>query len=100
MYKYYALLQHKITPFRLSCHTQWPTRLSMLMSSKTAIWNTRQIAFPKQSLLVEDFKLLQMMCNNICTHFAKPRGLICTQMHCEKAGGVSCFVQQTHTNIV
>ena len=75
-------------------------RMSTLTSFKTAIWNTRQIAFPQQSLLVKDYRLLQMIRNNIFTHFAHPRDLIFTQMHCKKVGGLRCFVQQTHTNIV
>ena len=74
--------------------------LSTFTSSKTAIWNTRQIVFSQLSLLVKDYRLLQMIRNNISTHFAKPRGLIFTQMHGKKVGGVSCFIQQTHTSIV
>ena len=72
----------------------------MLMSSKTAIWNTSQNAFPKQSLLVKDYRLLQIIRNKIFNHFAKLRSLIFTQMQGENVDGVSCFVQQKHTKIV
>ena len=50
--------------------------------------------------LVKDQRFLQMIRKNIFTHFAKSWCLSFTEMHVEKAGGVSCFVQQTHTNIV
>ena len=41
-----------------------------------------------------------MIRTNIFTHFAMSWRLSFTEMHGEKVGGVSCFVQQTHTNIV
>ena len=63
-------------------------RLSMLTSSKTAIWNTSQIAFPQQSSLANDFKLLLMIRHNIFAHFSKQWSLIFTQMHGEKVGVV------------
>ena len=59
-----------------------------------------QVEIPQQSFMVKDFRLIQMIYNNIFTYFAKPLGFISSQMHCTKVGGVSCFVQQTHTNIV
>ena len=71
-------------------------RYSTLTSSKTAILNSRQIAFSENSLLVQGYRLLQMIRNNIFIHFAKPRGLIFTQMHCKKVGGVSFFFSR-HT---
>ena len=42
--------------------------LPTLTSSKTAIWNTRQIAISQQSLPVKDYRLLQMIRSNIFTH--------------------------------
>ena len=41
-----------------------------------------------------------MIRNNIFTHFAKSWRFHFTEMHGEKVGGVSCFVQHTHTIIV
>ena len=41
-----------------------------------------------------------MIRNNIFTHFAKSWRLNFTEMYGEKVGGLSSFVQQTHTNIV
>ena len=76
------------------------SRWSTLTSPKTAVWNSCQIAFPQQSSLVKDQRLLQMIRNNIFAHFAETWHLSFTEMHGEKEGGVSCFVQQTHTNIV
>ena len=75
------------------------SRCSTLTSSKTAVWNMCQIAFPQQSSLDNDLRLLQRICNNIFTHFAESWHLSFTEMHGEKVGGVSCFVLQTHTNI-
>ena len=37
---------------------------------------------------------------NLFIHFAESWNLSFTEMHGEKVGGVNCFVQQTHTNIV
>ena len=45
-------------------------------------------------------RLLQMIRSNIFTHFAESLRLSFNEMHGEKVGGVSCFVQQAHTNIV
>ena len=73
---------------------------TILTSTKTAVWNTCQIAFPQQSLLVKDLRLLQRTRNNFFTHFAESWHLIFAEMHGVKVGGVSCFVQQTYTNIV
>ena len=42
----------------------------------------------------------KMIRKNNFTHFAKSWRLSFTEMHGEKVVGVSCFVQQTHTNIV
>ena len=50
--------------------------LSTLTSSKTAIWNTRQIAFFSNRCWLKALDYLQMIRNNIFTHFAKQRGLI------------------------
>ena len=49
--------------------------------SKMATWNTSQIAFFRQSLLIKEYRLLQMIRNNIFNHFPKPWSLILTQMH-------------------
>ena len=73
---------------------------STVTSSETAVWNTCQIAFPQQSSPVKDLRFLQMIRNNIFTHFAKSWRLSLTEMHDEKVGGVICFVQPTQTNIV
>ena len=43
-------------------------RLSTLTSSKTAMSNTSQFAFPQQSSLVKDYRLLLMIRNNIFAH--------------------------------
>ena len=37
--------------------------------------------FLQQLLLVKDYRLLQMIRNNIFTRFAKPRGLIFTEIN-------------------
>ena len=42
----------------------------------------------------------KMICKNVFTHFAESLSLSFTEMHGKTVGGVSCFVQQTHTNIV
>ena len=76
------------------------SRSSTFTSSKTAVWNTCQIAFPPQSSLLKDLRLLQRIRNNLFIHFAESLHLSFIEMHGEKVGGVSCFVQQTHTNIV
>ena len=45
-------------------------------------------------------KFFQIIRNNIFIHFAKSWRLSFSEMHAKKVGGVSWFVQQTHTNIV
>ena len=47
----------------------------------------------KQSSLVKDLRLLQMIRYNILNHFAKSWRLSFTEMHGEKVDWVSCFVQ-------
>ena len=64
------------------------------------IHNGRLEHAPDCSSLVIDLRLLQMIRNNIFTHFAKSCRLSFTEMHGETVNGVSCFVQQMYTNIV
>ena len=73
--------------------------MSMLTSSKTAIWNTSQIAFLQQSLLIKEYILLHMIRNKIFKHFPKPLCLILTQMHGENVDGISFFVQHKHKTL-
>ena len=56
------------------------------------------IALPQQSSLVKEYRQLQVICNNIFNHFAKPL-LLFTQMHSKKVGGVSCLVQKKHKTL-
>ena len=72
------------------------SRWSTLTSSKTAVYNTCQIAIPQQSSLVKDLRLLQRIRNNTFTHFAESWRLSFIEMHGEKVGVVSCYIQQTN----
>ena len=75
-------------------------RLSTLTLSKTAIWNTSQIGFPQQSSLVKDNRLLLMISNNIYASLSEVMELNFYSNALRKSWWGSCFVQQTHTNIV
>ena len=63
--------------------------MSMFTTSKAAIWNTSQIAFLQQLLLVKQCRLLEMIRNNIFSHFPKSLGLILILMHDENVDGIS-----------
>ena len=77
------------------------SRWSTLTPSKKWPSGTRaRLRFLSNRRWLKTKDFCKMICNNIFLHFAKSLLLSFIEMHGETVGGVSCFVQQTHTNIV
>ena len=83
----------------MSCNAQWP-----VVGLRNVIQNGHLEHVPD---CVSSASRRWLKNNDFCqdfitilTHFAESWHLSFTEMHGEKGGGVSCFVQSTHTNIV
>ena len=98
MYTAYAYIQFRYLRRAITPNGQSLVYVNVIQKWSSGIRARLRFLNNRRWLKTKDF--CKIICNNIFTNFAKSLLLSFTKMHGETVGGVSCFVQQMHTNIV